>query len=237
MSKTRPYPPVYPPLFFFAQFVFRILARLWVKKITVEGLENIPKTGAMIYVVNHMSMLDTPAQALFFPRPVHLLAAEKYEKHVISLILNIAGSIYINRGEVDRKSLKQALAVLEDGHILALAAEGTRSDTNQLAEGRSGAAYLATRANVPIVPGVAWGTENMINDLKRFRRTESVHIKIGKPFTLPNTRARSDELRKYTEEIMLALARLLPEEYHGYYAEQIALEQSSVKDTNLLDKV
>ncbi len=101
---------------------------------------------------------------------------------------------------------------------LAVAVEGTRSHSGGLAEGKTGAAYLATRANVPLVPAVTWGTENIIPAWAHLRRAD-VYVVFGEPFRLPEGRARSAELEAYTEDIMVRLARMLPEQYRGVYRE------------------
>ena len=81
-----------------------------------------------------------------------------------------------------------------------------------------GAAYLAARADVPIVPVGITGTEQIKRNLLRLRRTD-VRIVIGKPFRLPNSgRVRGQKLHEYTDLIMQRIAELLPEEYRGVYA-------------------
>ena len=213
------YPPVNPGRFMRTVAVFRFLSNLWVKDIIIEGQEYIPMEGGAIYCVNHLSRLDSPLQTLSLPRHAHALAGEKYKRTLFRPILAVAGAIYINRGEVDRRALQQAIHVLEDGNLLAVAIEGTRSKSGELADGKAGVAYLATRANVPVIPGVCWGTERMMDDLKHLRRTPSIHIRVGPPIRFPKGRARGTQLEAYTEEIMVTLAAMLPERYRGRYAD------------------
>jgi 1-acyl-sn-glycerol-3-phosphate acyltransferase len=220
MTKNTPqerrYPPLYPWLFRLMASVMRLLVRL-LTRVSIEGIDRIPEAGPLIVVSNHLHYFDTAAVGATLPRPSYVLAAEKYEHHIVfGPILRVAGAIFINRGEADRAALRQALAVLRGDHCLAIAIEGTRSQSGALAEGKQGTAYLATRADAPIIPVVVWGTENIIPAWFHLRRAE-VHVVYGEPFRLPAGRARADDLARYTEQIMITLARLLPDDYRGVY--------------------
>lgn len=211
---SRRYPPVNRRLFMIVRGILLFLLRT-LAKLHIEGRENLPDEEPMIVVTNHLHYFDVAVGATV-PHPMWVLAAEKYERHIFALLLHVAGAIFINRGEPDRSALQQALNVLEDDHTLAIAVEGTRSDTGALAEGKLGAAYLATRSGAPVIPLVMWGTEKVIPAWKRFRRAD-VHVRFGQPIYFPEGRARTAELQEYTEELMVAIARLLPEEYRGIY--------------------
>jgi 1-acyl-sn-glycerol-3-phosphate acyltransferase len=128
----------------------------------------------------------------------------------------------VKRGEIDRQALRQARAVLERGEVLGVAPEGTRSRvTHSLQEGKTGAAYLATRANVPLVPVALTGTQHVKPNVLHLHRTQ-VQAVVGKPFRLPTDRhARSQQLQEYTELIMHKIAELLPEEYQGVYKDSV----------------
>lgn len=205
--------------FFLRLFIRFVLIFVGTAKVT--GRENIPKSGPYIIVLNHMSLTDAPLLFLAFP-PVQLrfFAGEKWQKHpVFGPIMAMAGAIYINRGEVDRKALSEAMMAIEAGSIFALAPEGTRSKVGYMQEARPGAAYLATRSKIPILPAAVVNTDTVGANLKRLRRTK-LEAHIGKPFELPNLdrRIRGKELPDYTHFIMAHIAIMLPERYHGYYA-------------------
>jgi len=221
------YPQLNPRLFHLTIAILKFLVRLLARP-HISGVENVPLEGPVIYASNHLHHLDTPLIGISLPRMGYVLAAEKYQGHIFEPILRVGGAIFINRGEADRHALRQALNVLEDGHALGVAVEGTRSHTGGLARGKTGAAYLATRTGATIVPMVVWGTEKIIPAWLHLRRAD-VYVKYGEPFHLPEGRARSAELEAYTEQIMLALARLLPPEYRGVYADHPALSDSSTE--------
>lgn len=224
MSSTHSYRPIRPWLFKPMVAIIRILVKL-LTRFHVEGREHLPAEGPAIIVSNHLHHFDTVMVGMIVTRPTWALAAEKYEKHLLfGPILRTGGAIFIQRGEVDRRALHTALEVLQDGHCLAVAVEGTRSRTGALSQGKTGAAYLATRANVPLVPVVVWGTEQVIPAWFRLRRAD-VYVRIGPPFRLPDGRARTAELEAYTDEIMTTLAAMLPARYRGVYSDHPLLKQ------------
>jgi 1-acyl-sn-glycerol-3-phosphate acyltransferase len=71
-----------------------------------------------------------------------------------------------------------------------------------------------------MVPGAIWGTEKIISNLKRLRRSE-VHLRIGQPFYLPEGRANTQQLEEYTDQVMLKIAAMLPLQYRGVYADRV----------------
>src|SRR5690606_9101801 len=191
----------------------------------VRGYEHVPANGPFIVVTNHMSIADAPLLYLAFPNlRLRFFAAEKWERHILfGPIMKAVGAIYINRGEVDRRALREALHALETGSVFGLAPEGTRSRVRHLIEAKEGAAYLASRAQVPILPVGVVNTDVLWENARRLRRTR-LEVHIGEPFTLPvSRRAKGPELEAATHLIMVHIASLLPERYHGAYADSPAL--------------
>ncbi len=195
-------------------------------KLTVRGRENVPQKGPYIFAINHMSKADPPLILLSWPdEGIRFFAGEKWEKHLIfGPLMKYSGAIYINRGEVDRKALRAALDALRRGAVFGLAPEGTRSRVGALIKARDGAAYLASRAKVPIVPVGLVNTDQLGSNMAHLRRTK-LETRIGEPFYLPETagRPKGKELAAYTHLIMVQIAALLPERYWGYYADSPAL--------------
>jgi 1-acyl-sn-glycerol-3-phosphate acyltransferase len=117
---------------------------------------------------------------------------------------------------------------MEEGNLLAISPEGTRSRVGSLIEAKPGATYLATKLNRPIVPVAITGTEDKIilGNLKRLRRSH-ITVTAGPHFTLPPVprEGRDEMLKQYTDEIMCRIAVLLPEKYRGVYAEHPRLKE------------
>lgn len=194
--------------------------------LAIIGQENIPPKGPYIVVINHMSKADPPLMLITLPKvKLRFFAGEKWQRHIIfSPLLKWGGAIYINRGQVDRKALREALYALKDGSVFALAPEGTRSQIGALIKARDGAAYLATRAKVPLLPVGISNTDILGYNMARMKHT-NLEIRIGKPFLLPelDQRPRGSELSAYTHLIMVHIAALLPQRHWGYYGDSPAL--------------
>lgn len=203
--------------------IVRILLLL---RISVIGKENIPAQGPYIVVLNHTSVADTPVLLISFPlMRWRFFAVDKWRTHPIyGPIMAWLGAIYVQRDEIDRNRLRQALAALEEGLVFGLAPEGTRSFTGELMQGKDGAAYLASRAQVPVLPVGIVGGDVLFHNALRLRPTH-MEVRIGEPFCLPELgrRARAQDLAAYTHLIMAHIAALLPPRYRGYYRESAAV--------------
>jgi 1-acyl-sn-glycerol-3-phosphate acyltransferase len=189
----------------------------------VSGLENVPLTGPVIVSPNHLHMLDIPLVGICIRRRSIILAADKWQGKVGGWAMErVTNVIYVARGEPDREALAASLKVLKAGGSLAVAPEGTRSRKPGLQEGHDGAAYLASRTSAPIIPVAVWGHEKAFAAWRRLHRAD-VHIVLCKPIVLPPeaARARTAELHGYTQQIMMAIAREMPPEYRGVYAEKV----------------
>lgn len=207
-----------PFVYGFLQRLFRLIAAILLKQ-RIVGLENIPRDGAYLLVMNHLSIWDPPVVFMHTPRRMVSFVADKWQKNpFIRWVVSTIGVVWVARGEADMSAIKQSLTFLRNGQPMGMAPEGTRSLTGALIPGKTGAAYLADRAEIPLVPCVVYGTERVTENLKKLRRTEVV-MEIGRPFTLPaNGRAKAAELDRYTDQIMVSLAAMLPEQYRGVYA-------------------
>jgi 1-acyl-sn-glycerol-3-phosphate acyltransferase len=204
----------------------RGLARfaLWLlTRTTIRGLENLPPRGPYIVVTNHLSAIDPPLILASIPTCITVFAADTHRHELfVGELMNALGAIWVRRGEVDRESLRSALDVLTAGGVIGMAPEGTRSRTGGLLEGKIGAAYLANRADVPLVPVALAGTDVGLPSVFRLTRPR-LTVTFGKPFRLPNANPRADrqQLQAHTELIMRTLAAMLPEKLRGVYRDSL----------------
>ena len=204
--------------------IFRGIVGLLVRLLSrfeIVGPEHVPGVGPYLLVTNHLHWLDAPVTMVAFPYRSYVFAAEKWEKHwLLGPLMRSLDAIFVQRGEVDRKALRRAMGVLQGGGVLGLAPEGTRSKTGALQRGRTGAAYMAIRASVPVVPLVVSGQEKLFPSLKRLRRAR-VRVVMAAAFEPPaippGEKAGAEQVQAFTDEIMLRLAALLPPEYRGVY--------------------
>ncbi|MCS7011834.1 MAG: 1-acyl-sn-glycerol-3-phosphate acyltransferase [Anaerolineales bacterium] len=203
----------------FIRLLCRCLMRICAE-FQVSGLEHYPCQGPALLVINHLG--DADAVAVLAALPEFPEAIAKIELRSIALlrwVMDGVGVIYVHRGRPDRRALAVALQALREGRKVILAPEGRQSLTGALEQGTEGAAFLALKAGVPIIPIALTGTENwrVYGNLKRLRRTH-ITVTVGVPFCLPDLGRGSQALKIGTQYIMEALARLLPYEYRGEYA-------------------
>lgn len=224
--------PVITPIRQVYRVIFQWVVRLIVRVCTradVHGLENIPQKGPVLFVSNHLGDADFFVGLAFAPVLVEFLGkAELYDLPVLGKLLDAYGVIWVHRGQPDRRALRAALNGLKEGRMVAIAPEGRESLTGSLEEGTGGAAYLAIKAGVPLIPAAFTGTENarVYGNLKRLRRTD-VTLTIGEVFKLETGPDRRKAIESGTQKIMERLASLLPVEYQGIYESRIKNNASS----------
>ena len=198
-----------------AHFGARILVRS-AARITVLGRENFAIKPPYILATNHLTSWDPAMILAISPRTTQLtvLAADKWRKVLpILLLFNAMGGIWVKRGEVDRVALRACVKVLQNGGAMGMSPEGTRSRTGGLIQGRSGVAYLALKADVPVIPIALWGVENIAPSRKRLRRAD-VTVRVGEAMRMDRALSMDDN----TERLMRAIAAMLPAQYRGVYA-------------------
>jgi 1-acyl-sn-glycerol-3-phosphate acyltransferase len=200
---------------------------------TVEGLDNIPRTGPVLIASNHLSFVDSVVIPIVVPRKVVFLAkAEYFTGSGIKGALSKAwfeglGMVPVDRDDTKAAidSLQIALDVLGKGDAFGIYPEGTRSRDGLLYRGRTGVAHLALTAGVPVVPVGLHGTENLQPVGHTFPKRAKVTIRFGEPidFTgrfdgVPSGKARRDA----TDEIMTAIQKLSGQQPAGRYNERPA---------------
>jgi 1-acyl-sn-glycerol-3-phosphate acyltransferase len=192
-------------------------------------LVKIPMVGPLILAVNHVNFLDAPIFMTHLqPRNVTALVKEETWKNpFMGALFNLWGGIPIKRGEVDRNAYNLARTSLNEGKILAIAPEGTRSKNGRLQIGHPGITMIAVKTNTPILPVAFYGGELIWDNIHRLVRTP-FHIRVGKIFTLdPELSLNDRDLRqKATDQIMYQVADLLPEKYRGVYSDFTKVDTS-----------
>jgi len=196
--------------------LLRLLCRVY-----KDQLEKVPTRGPLILLTNHINFLEIPVLHTHLrPRPMTGFAkAESWDNFITGFLFNLWGAIPIRRGEADMRALRQGLAALKEGYILAVAPEGTRSGHGRLQRGHPGVAMMALQGGAPLLPLVFYGGEKFKRNLSRLRRTP-FHIVVGQPFHLhaDGVKVRREIRKQMTDEIMYQLAALLPPAYRGHYA-------------------
>lgn len=128
---------------------------------TVIGRENVPANGGVILAGNHISYADPVLLWCRSPRPVHFMAkSELWDSSVLGWSLDHFWAFPVTRGEADRAALAKAGEYLSAGDPVGIFPEGTRN-RDGVAEAQGGAAFIALRSGVPIVPVGIAGTDRI----------------------------------------------------------------------------
>jgi 1-acyl-sn-glycerol-3-phosphate acyltransferase len=185
-------------------------------------IARIPGKGPLILVGNHVNFLEAPILITHLrPRPVIALVKDTTWKNpLFGLLFSHWKAIPIRRGEVDMTAFREALRILKEGKILAIAPEGTRSGNGVLQKGQTGIVPLAVKSGAPIIPVAYYGGERFWKNMRGLNRTPFT-IRVGRPFTIKVTSKLPSKIEReqMTAEIMYQLAILLPPAYRGYYAD------------------
>ncbi len=216
----------------FCRFLLKTIGfTLMVRMERVDGLENIPKTGPAILMMNHIGFVDPIILVHTAPRHIVPLAkVEAYDYPLVGIFPKLWGVIPVVRKNVDRRVISQALEVLRAGEILLVAPEGTRNPA--LHSPREGAVYLASRGNAPIVPVALEQTRGFPTYpfSKRWRGPGAI-VRYGRPFRFRDEfqRARSEDLKKMSDEAMYVLAAMLPADRRGEFSDLSRATQDTIE--------
>ena len=204
-----------------------------VLRLRIEGLEQVPRSGPVIVVCNHLHNADPILLSVAFPRSLHYMAKiELFSIPIVAPIIRRVGAFPVDRGKADRSALRHAEAVLAEGIAVGMFPEGTRSTTRALRRALPGAGMLALRSGVPIIPATIVGSEWLpgngakavrgrgIGRPRRGRR--GVTISFGEPFQIPaEVGAQRASIQAATDLIMTVIARRLPLDYRGEYRDAV----------------
>jgi 1-acyl-sn-glycerol-3-phosphate acyltransferase len=195
----------------------------------VRGIENIPATGAAILASNHLSFVDSIFLPLVLRRPVVFLAKAEYftgrgfKGWLVRQFFLAAGQLPIDRsgGKASEDSLNTGLAVLNEGKLLGIYPEGTRSPDGKLYRGRTGIARMVLEANVPVIPVAMIDTEKVMPIGSPMPTVKRVGVVIGQPLDFSRFNGYEGDrfvLRAITDEIMFEIHSLSGQEYADEYA-------------------
>jgi 1-acyl-sn-glycerol-3-phosphate acyltransferase len=213
------------------RFIYRGFAR-----VRLSGLDDLPAGGPVLITSNHVSNADPPLIAAFLTpalgRRIHWLGKqEALDWPVLGWFFGQNAVIGIERGAADVEAFRSARRVLDEGHVLCVFPEGTRSPSGGLQAGKDGATVLAMRTGATILPVGIAGTRRVWPRGQRMPHPGgTVHMRVGRPYQLDGVasgRDRRAATTAGTERIMREIAALLPPAMRGVYADVQAADQAT----------
>ncbi len=180
----------------------------------LEGLENVPRTGALIVCPNHFATLDPPMVPAFLPRidSWSMAKSEYFQKPWMRWLFTAYHAFPVVRHTADRAALRRSFDLLKSGEVLIMFPEGTRVEGGVLAQPEPGAGFIAQKAACPVLPVALTGTRECMLP---------VTVRFGKPFLVRQRRASGDRIthEEAADAIMLKIAELLPADKRGAFSD------------------
>ncbi len=201
-------------MYYIGRTIFR-LAFWLLGGLTPVGTENIPPTGGVILAPNHRSYADPPVVGCGISRKVHYMAKEElFRVPILGRLIRAVGSFPVRRGTADRAALKQAIRMLEEGRVVCIFPEGTRSTDGKLKEPELGIGLIALKSKAPVVPVAIVGTDEVLSPHSKIPKRHPIRVIYGKPITFDDLYKGNhgrEALEEVGKRVMDAIARLLAE--------------------------
>ena len=174
-----------------------------VHRLTVEGKEHFPKKNGVLLCSNHLSYLDPPLLGVASPRKIRFMAkSELFSIPLFNSLITTLGAFPVKRGLSDKQALRSGIEILNNGEVMGIFPEGTRSKTGKLGPGLAGAGFFALRSNAVVVPCLIAGS---------YRPFKKVKVIFGKPIDF-SAKEKRISAKEAAEIIMEHIRDLVEEE-------------------------
>jgi len=159
----------------------------------IYNAERVPQQGPLLIVSNHASDFDPPLLSNCVRRPVAYMAKQElFQVPVLSTLIRWYGAYPVKRGAGDRAAIRAALSVLENGWAAGIFLQGTRTPDGRIDQPKLGAALIAAKAGVPLLPVSLWGTQAIIRPGSPLPRPVPVTVRIGHLIPPPQSTSREE---------------------------------------------
>ncbi len=166
----------------------------------IYGAEKVPQSEALIAVCNHASDFDPPILSNCLRRPVSYMAKEElFKVPLLKQGIKLYGAYPVKRGASDRTAIRAAMKALENGWIAGIFLDGTRSKNGKVNNPKLGAALIAAKTQVPLIPVSLWGTEKILSKGSFIPKPVPITIRIGDVIEPPQS-TKKEELQSVTNK-------------------------------------
>jgi len=192
-----------------------VCTRPW--RVRVIGSERVPASGGFVFAPSHRSMLDIPWVAATTRRRIRFMGkASLFRVPLLGWAFSALGGFPVERDGTDRGPLRDSLAILKNGEPLAVYPEGTRQHGREIQPLQAGAAYLAIKAGVPIVPVALAGSEEPFRGRNRLPRFGRGVVLVGEPIYPPartGAVVKRELVDQLSAQLRIELQKLFDEAY------------------------
>ncbi|CAD5956520.1 1-acyl-sn-glycerol-3-phosphate acyltransferase [Planktothrix agardhii CCAP 1459/11A] len=165
----------------------------------IYDADRVPLAGPLVIVSNHASDFDPVLLSNCMGRPVSYMSKEElFEVPILKQAISLYGAYPVKRGSPDRSAIRAALQQLENGWAAGVFLQGTRTIDGRITEPKLGAALIAAKAKVPLLPVCLWGTHAITNRGSHFPRPVPITVRVGHLIPPPDSTDR-DELLELTQ--------------------------------------
>jgi 1-acyl-sn-glycerol-3-phosphate acyltransferase len=184
-------------------------------RLRVIGVENIPKEGPFVFAPTHRSTIDIPVASAATRRRMRFMGKDSIWKYkLIGKVMTGLGAFPVTRGTADLEALKRCIAILNSGEPLVMFPEGTRHYGPEVQPLFDGAAYVALKTGVPIIPAAIAGTEDVMRSGSKAIRFKKCRMIIGQPIAAEvpgGGRASREQISELTVKLQQEMQLLLDE--------------------------
>ena len=209
----------------------RLLTLVWRKvwcRMSVKGVEHVPRSGPVLVAANHLSFLDSIVIPVAVPRRVRFLAKSDYFTGTglsgawNRFFFTAVGAVAVPRGShADAQAaLHLAKDVLDRGEAFGIYPEGTRSRDGRLYRGRTGVAWLALETGAPVVPVAVRGTDRVQPVDSKLVHPHKIVVEFGEPVpveTVAHLTSAGQKRRALTDLVMERVQAMSGQEPAGAY--------------------
>jgi len=179
-------------LYYLGKFIYFVFIKFFCG-LNVQGKENIPAKGGFILASNHLSYLDPPVLGVASSRRMDFFAKEElFGNKFFAKILFSVGAFPVKRNKMDLTAVKEAIRRLKQGKALVMFPEGTRSEDGQIKDGQEGVGFLASKAEVPIIPAYIRGTDKVLPKNSKSLKLNKINVYFGKKIDVERRQAYAD---------------------------------------------
>jgi 1-acyl-sn-glycerol-3-phosphate acyltransferase len=203
----------------------RLLTRIVLgSRFHLLGISNVPPSGPLLIVSNHVGAIDPVIIGGWSPRPVWFMAKAELFHGAFGWLMRGYHAFPVIRHSPDRTALRRAFDLLKHGSAVVLFPEGHRADAARLLRAEPGAGFIARRSGAPLLPVAITGSQHVLRRHHLVPRRADVAMQFGEPFQLPERNRDGSPMdhQQSADYLMTKIAQLLPLENQGRYAGETA---------------